>query len=77
MATHAGEYLASPVVDDGYVWYASSSEKVRRVPKTGGAPMVMAQGQSGLGSMALDSEYAYWLRYDNDVTSVYKVAAGK
>ena len=76
LATHAGEYLAGLVFDAGFVWYASSSEKIRRVPKTGGTSFVMAQGQSGLGSITGDGEYIYWLRYDNDVTSVYKVAGG-
>lgn len=48
--------------DDGLYWLMRGSPpQLRSVPRTGGAPRVVAEVSQGARMLALDSSWAYWL----------------
>jgi hypothetical protein len=58
-------------IDDEYVFFANSSDTVKRVSKSGGSVLTLASGQRMIGGLAADGSDVFWsLTFDGQILKV-------
>lgn len=74
-STHV-TWIEQPQDPDGGLdpYYGNASARVLRAPKTGGAVAVLARAQPGAVTVAVDSDFAYWVTWEANLAKLYRTS---
>ena len=63
IATNVSSFVSKIVLDDSFVYWIDSTDKINRVPKTGGQALAIIDADKIVTDLAVDGGSLYWMEF--------------